>query len=146
MSFWTTANFQCNVVLHPQHIKKGYKSNISTSSFRQKHHLFYTALKKKILLIWQRECVQAEGAAEVEGEADSPLSREPDLGLDPRTTQGSCPEPKADAQLSVPPRRPYTAFLIWRYYKEQNLSCIPYLDGPKMASCVHSHQVRVIKR
>ena len=34
--------------------------------------------------------------AEGEGETDSPLSREPDLGLDPRTLR-SGPEPKADA-------------------------------------------------
>ena len=36
------------------------------------------------------------GGAEGEGEADSPLSREADVGLDPRTL-GSWPEPKADA-------------------------------------------------
>ena len=34
--------------------------------------------------------------AEREGEADSPLSREPDVGLD-RRTLGSWPHPKADA-------------------------------------------------
>jgi len=33
---------------------------------------------------------------ESEGEADSPLSREPDVGLDPGTP-GSWPEPKAVA-------------------------------------------------
>ena len=37
-----------------------------------------------------------------EGEAGSPLSREPNVGLDPRTP-GSRPEPKAEAQaLSHP--------------------------------------------
>jgi len=35
------------------------------------------------------------GVAEGEGEADSPQSRDPDLGLDPRTL-GSWSEPKAD--------------------------------------------------
>ena len=34
--------------------------------------------------------------AKGEGEAGSPLSREPDVGLDPRIP-GSGPEPKADA-------------------------------------------------
>jgi len=41
-----------------------------------------------------------------EGEADSPLSREPDVGLSPRTLR-SCPELKADAQWTEPPRCPY---------------------------------------
>jgi len=36
------------------------------------------------------------GGADGEGEADSPLSREPYVGLDPRTLR-SQPEPKADA-------------------------------------------------
>ena len=44
----------------------------------------------------ERESRQAGEAAEGEGEAGSPLSREPDVGLDP-TTLGSRPEPKADA-------------------------------------------------
>ena len=42
-----------------------------------------------------RERAQAGGAAEEEREAGSPLSKEPDAGLDPRTL-GSWPEPKAD--------------------------------------------------
>ena len=42
------------------------------------------------------ERAQAGGGAEGEGKADSPLSREPDVGLDPRT-RGSRPELKADA-------------------------------------------------
>ena len=33
---------------------------------------------------------------QAEGEADSPLSKEPNVGLDPRTL-GTQPEPKADA-------------------------------------------------
>ena len=37
-----------------------------------------------------------DGGAEGEGEADSPLSREPDVGLHPRTWR-SRPEPKAHA-------------------------------------------------
>ena len=41
------------------------------------------------------ERAQVEGAAEGEGEADSPLSREPGTELDPRSLR-SCPEPKAD--------------------------------------------------
>ena len=36
-----------------------------------------------------------QGEAAGEGEADSPLSREPEVGLDPRAL-GSLPEPKAD--------------------------------------------------
>lgn len=48
-------------------------------------------LKKKIyFFIWKR------AGAEGEGEADSPLNKEPDMGLDPRTLE-SWPELKADA-------------------------------------------------
>jgi len=43
-----------------------------------------------------RERAQAEGVAEAEREADSPLIREPNAGLDPKTL-GSRPEPKAAA-------------------------------------------------
>ena len=43
--------------------------------------------------------------SEAQGEADSPLSREPDSGLNPRTLR-SQPEWKADAQLDEPPRCP----------------------------------------
>ena len=46
-------------------------------------------------------CANGEG----EGEAGSPLSREPVAGLDPRTL-GSGPELKADAQPIEPPRCP----------------------------------------
>jgi len=45
------------------------------------------------------------GGREGEGEADSPLSREPNMGLDPRTP-GSSPELKADASLTEPHRSP----------------------------------------
>ena len=45
-----------------------------------------------------------KGERRGEGEAGSPLSREHDTGLDPRTL-GSGPEPKADAQPAEPPRR-----------------------------------------
>jgi len=41
----------------------------------------------------ERACTGSRGGAE--GEADSPLSRELNVGLHPRTL-GSCPEPKAD--------------------------------------------------
>ena len=46
-----------------------------------------------------------KGEAEGEGKADSPLSREPDAGLNPRTP-GSRPEPNADTSLTGPPRHP----------------------------------------
>ena len=54
--------------------------------------------------------------AEVEGEAGSPLSREPDEGLDPRTLQ-SWLELKSNTQPAEPPRCPqYIMFLImWLY-------------------------------
>ena len=51
------------------------------------------------------ERAQAGGIAKGEGEAGSPLSREPDGRLDPRTL-GSRPGPKADFQPAEPPRHP----------------------------------------
>jgi len=48
-----------------------------------------------------REGTQAGGVRE--GEAGFPLSREPNVGLDPRTL-GSWPELKADAPPTEPPR------------------------------------------
>ena len=39
-----------------------------------------------------------------EGETESPLSREPDMGLSPRTP-GSQPEPRVDTEPTEPPRR-----------------------------------------
>ena len=48
----------------------------------------------KILLIHLREWVSAQAREEGEGEADSSLIREPDVGLNPRTPE-SWPEPKA---------------------------------------------------
>ena len=49
-----------------------------------------------------------------EGEAGSPLSREPNVGLDPRTL-GSWPEPKADTSPTEPPRCP-TIFFFYRLF------------------------------
>jgi len=48
------------------------------------------------LCVREREREHKQGERQAEGEADSPLSREPDEGLDPRTL-GLWPEPKADA-------------------------------------------------
>ena len=45
------------------------------------------------------------GGAERKGEADFPLSSEPDSGLDPRTLK-SCSELKADASHTEPPKLP----------------------------------------
>jgi len=48
--------------------------------FRDKRQYFF-----KILFIYLRERAQAERVAEGEGEAGSPLRREPDAGFNPRT-------------------------------------------------------------
>ena len=54
----------------------------------------------RILFIYltekEQEKAQAGSEAEVEGEAGFPMSRDADVGLDPRTLR-SQPEPKADA-------------------------------------------------
>ena len=49
---------------------------------------------KDFIYLTQR--AQQEGGAEAEAEGGSPLSREPDVGLDPRILR-SLPELKADA-------------------------------------------------
>ena len=43
------------------------------------------SLFKDFIYLFDREHKQGERQAEGEGEADSPPSREPDAGLDPRT-------------------------------------------------------------
>ena len=51
----------------------------------------------------ERKCTStSEAEREREGQ-DAPLSREPDVGLDPRTP-GSCPELKAHTFPADPPR------------------------------------------
>ena len=60
---------------------------------------------KDCIYLRKKECKQGKQQAEGKGEADSALSREPHVGLDPRTP-GSWPEPEADASLTVPPRSP----------------------------------------
>ena len=65
----------------------------------------------KVLFIYLREGTQAGGVGEEE--AGFQWSREPNVGLHPRTL-GSCPEPKADAQqLSLPgvPDNPFNVLL-----------------------------------
>ena len=57
--------------------------------------------KRFYLFEKERKSTRREG----EGEADSPLSREHDAGLDPRTP-GSGPELKAEASPTEPPRDP----------------------------------------
>ena len=42
---------------------------------------------KYLIYLTEREKERAQAGREGEGEADSPLSREPDLGLDPRTLE-----------------------------------------------------------
>ena len=68
----------------------------SLSQINKNFILFYLILFLKILFIhsWERE---HEQEAEGKREADSPLSREPDVGLDPRTP-GSWPDPKVVTQ------------------------------------------------
>ena len=55
----------------------------------------------------EREHKQGEQQSEGEGEAGSPLSREPNVGLD---HLGSPPEPKADTQPTETPRHPVFQF------------------------------------
>ena len=65
--------------------------------------IFFFSFLRFYLCIWERERAWAGRGAE--GEADSLLSREPDIGLYPRTL-GSWPEAKADTWLTEPHRCP----------------------------------------
>ena len=58
----------------------------------------------KILFIHERN-TEREAETQAEGEAGSPLTKEPNAGLDPRTP-GSHPELKTDAQPLSPPGAP----------------------------------------
>ena len=64
------------LLCHNSHEKK----NLIQLSKNLCKHLFL-----KILFIYLRERAQTGGAAYGEEEADSPLNREPNIGLDPRT-------------------------------------------------------------
>ena len=68
---------------------------------------------------WERESMFIRawwGGAEGEGEADSPLNREPNTGLDPRTSR-SLPEPKTDAQpTELPSSLALFIYLITVYW------------------------------
>ena len=57
------------------------------------------------MYLFERKRLRAQAGGEKGGEAGSPVSREPDVELNPRTP-GSCPELKADAQPTEPPRHP----------------------------------------
>lgn len=57
----------------------------------------------------ESERAPAGGTGQGEEEADSPVSTEPNVGLDPKTLRIR-PEPKADAQPSQPPRCPQLPF------------------------------------
>ena len=74
-----------------------------TSHFYLSFILFFFLLK--ILFIHGEGEPEQRGGAEAEGEAGSPLSREPGVGLGPRTP-GSRPELKADAEPTEPPQAP----------------------------------------
>ena len=73
-------------------------SNIGNTKWvtRSNAIIYTSTFNKKILFIYLIERVQARGAADGEEEAGSPLSREPNTELNPRTL-GSWPELKADA-------------------------------------------------
>ena len=61
---------------------------------------------------------KAGGVAEGEEEVGFSLSREPNVGLDPRIL-GSQPEPKADTKPIEPPRCPILGFLKTKKKKKE---------------------------
>ena len=79
------------------------QENVTVGSAPETFFFFF----KILFIFWHNvsEHKQGEGQAKEEGEADSPLSREPDARLDPRTLR-SWWEQKTDAWPAEPPRRP----------------------------------------
>ena len=63
------------------------------------------------LFIWQSENTSRWSSGQREGEAGSPWSREPDVGLNPRTLW-PWSEPKADASPTEPPWDPSKDFFL----------------------------------
>ena len=65
----------------------GAEASQRSSPYHLDSTLYFFNFLKKILLIYltKREGAQAGEGAKGEGEAGSPLSRESDVGLDPRT-------------------------------------------------------------
>ena len=55
----------------------------------------FVCLFLKIFFICERESMHKQGDQQAEGKAGSPLSKETDAGLDPKTLE-SWPEPKTD--------------------------------------------------
>ena len=77
--------------------------------------IFFYFLKILFIYLRERQWERAWARRRSEGEADSPWSWEPDVGLDPGT-RGSWPEPKAVVQPTEPPRRPKRHFFKKRFY------------------------------
>ena len=103
------------------HIRKLERSDYFYLFVSFPSHLYFFLIFKKILFIWhrerERECTRAQGGevvGEGEGEAGSPRSRKPNVGLDP-WTPGLWPEPKADACRRSHPGATYF-FLIFINY------------------------------
>ena len=78
-------------IMNPRRYSKTCKTKVAKSSNTEKNFL-------TILFIWVKERVikRAWAVGGSEGEADSSLSKEPDVRLDPRTL-GSWPELNTDA-------------------------------------------------
>ena len=78
-------------------LREAFQSCPSSTTCSLRGPLRTQQFLKKYLFIWQRERLQVgrEAGREKEGEAGSPLSGEPDVGLDPRALR-SWPEPKAE--------------------------------------------------
>jgi len=88
---WSTEDISPNLTQIA--FKKLHSSSLSPEN---SWFIFFNILFIHLRQRDKRERAWAGGEAEGEEEADSPLSQEPNVGLDPRTL-GSWSEPKADA-------------------------------------------------
>ena len=79
--------------------------------------LFFFSPQVLLIYLKERESMHAWGGAEGEREVGSPLSREPGMGLCPKTP-GSGPEQMAGAKPTEPPRLPFASSFIIKSFIE----------------------------
>ena len=113
-----------------------YINELQPSSIRRwmwhKEEIHVHIFKKDFIYLFMRDS-EREAETQAEGEAGSLQGAQ--CGLDPKTP-GSCPEPKADAQLLSHPGVPYLASSVRRHpWPAYSAHCIYPLNIPRPKPC-----------